>query len=216
MRVLAAAVSVLSVLVLGSAADALAVPKKPSTAHRWGHAHVAQTALQRATSMLVKAADFRSPAARPSGAEGPRSRLSSLELDIVARINAQRGARGIRSLRVSRGLTAAADYHSHQMGRFGFFEHASRNGAPFWRRIGRFYPAGRGYWSVGENIFWESPDTTGGSAVHAWMTSPPHRADILTREWRDVGVSAVHFDAAPGAYHGREVTIVTADFGVRR
>lgn len=215
MRVLAA-LSVLFVLGLASATDAFALHKKPSRVHRSGHAQSAQTALERATSLLVKAADFRSPAARPSGAASPKSRLSSLELDIVGRINAQRGARGIRSLRVSRGLTAAADYHTQEMGRFGFFEHASRNGAPFWRRIERFYPSGRGYWSVGENIFWESPDTTGSSVVHEWMMSPPHRADVLTREWRDVGVAAVHFDAAPGAYGGRPVMIVTADFGVRR
>ena len=205
--------SALSALVLGSASSGLA---NPARAHRSSHAHTARSAVQRAASLVVKAAERRSSATRPLGASAPKSRLSSLEVDIVARINAQRGARGLRSLRVARGLTAAAEYHSQQMGRFGFFEHASRNGAPFWRRIERFYPSGRGYWSVGENIFWESPDTTGSSVVHEWMMSPPHRADVLTREWRDVGVAAMHFDAAPGAYGGRPVMIVTADFGVRR
>jgi len=211
-----AALSVLSVLVLGSATDALALPTKPSRLHRNGHVHAAQVALQRATTRLARAAAFRTQATRPSGPAAPTSLLSALEADIVARINAQRGARGLRPLRVSRGLTAAADYHSHQMGLFGFFEHASRNGAPFWRRIERFYPSGRGYWSVGENLLWESPDTSGTSAVHEWMQSPPHRQNILTREWREVGVAAVHFAAARGAFGGREVTIVTADFGVRR
>ena len=161
-------------------------------------------------------AERRSSAARPLGSAAPKSRLSSLEVDIVARINAQRGARGLRSLRVARGLTAAAEYHSQQMGRFGFFQHESRNGAPFWRRIERFYPSGRGYWSVGENLFWEAPDTSGSSAVHEWMTSRPHRENILTGEFREIGLAAVHFAAAPGAYGGRSVTIVTADFGVRR
>jgi uncharacterized protein YkwD len=116
---------------------------------------------------------------------------------------------------VSRGLTAAANHHTHQMGRLGFFEHASVNGAPFWRRIQRFYPAGRGYWSVGENIFWESPDTSAASAVREWMHSPPHRQNLLTSEWRDIGVSAEHFESAPGAFGARSATIVTADFGVR-
>ena len=180
----------LSVLVLGSAADAGALSKSWSL-HSTG-------------------------LARPSGTAGPKSRLSSLEVDIVARINAQRGARGLRPLRVSRGLTAAAEYHTRQMGLFGFFEHASRNGTPFWRRIERFYPSGRGYWSVGENLFWESPDTSGASTVHEWMMSPPHRQNVLMREWREVGVAAMHFDAAPGVYGGRSVWIVTADFGVRR
>jgi uncharacterized protein YkwD len=211
-----AVLGVLSVLVVGFAPDALALAKKPSRFHRSGHIHATQTALQRATSKLVKAAVFHSSATRPSGATAPTALLSALESDIVARINAQRGARGLRPLRVSRGLTAAADYHSHQMGAFGFFEHESRNGAPFWRRIERFYPAGRGYWSVGENIFWESPDTSGSSAVREWMNSAPHRQNILTREWREIGVAAVHFAGAPGAFGGRSATVVTADFGVRR
>ena len=175
--------SLLSVLVLGSAANAVAFSEK---------------------------------SARPSGTAAPMARLSSLEVDIVARINAQRRARGLGSLRVSRGLTLAAEYHSRQMGLFGFFQHASRNGAAFWRRIDRFYPSGRGYWSVGENLFWESPNTSGGSTVHEWMMSPPHRQNILTREWREVGISAVHVDAAPGVFGRRSVWIVTADFGVRR
>jgi len=38
----------------------------------------------------------------------------------------------------------------------------------------------------------------------------------LAREWREVGVAAEHFDSAPGPFGGRSVTIVTADFGVRR
>ena len=210
-----AILGVFSALVLGSAPDALAVVKKHSRPDLNGHVRSSRSAVQQATSLLARAA-VRQSAARPSGAAAPKSILSALEADIVARINAQRGARGLRSLRVSRRLTAAAEYHSHEMGVFGFFEHTSRNGAPFWRRLERFYPSGRGYWSVGENIFWESPDTTGSSAVHEWMMSAPHRENILTREWREVGVAALHFASAPGAFGGREATIVTADFGVRR
>jgi len=209
-----AALGVLSVLVLGAATDAMAVPKKPLWVHR-SHVRAAKTPLQRASSLIGKALLASRPS-RPQGKSAPTAILSALEADIVARMNAQRGARGLRPLRVSRGLTAAANYHSHQMGLLGFFEHESRNGAPFWRRIQRFYPARRGYWSVGENILWESPDTSASSAIREWMHSPPHRQNILTREWREVGVGAVHFGSAPGAFGGRRVTIVTADFGVRR
>jgi uncharacterized protein YkwD len=208
MRALAAGGAV-SMLVLGCAPQALGFPVRPSL-FRVGHLPVLQT--QRAHASRL----FLTRTARAAHPAGAARGLSALELDIVGRINAQRGARGLRPLRVSRGLTAAASYHSRQMGQIGFFEHESSNGAPFWKRIQRFYPAGRGYWSVGENIFWESPDTTGSSAVHEWMTSPPHRQNILTREWREIGVSAMHFTDAPGAYGGRSVTVVTADFGVRR
>jgi len=212
MRVVAA-LAALSVFVLGATPEALGRSGKPSRLHRAGHVRALQTPAQRAASFFQKGSQV---GAKPSRPLGPESVLSALELDIVARINRQRTSRGLRPLRVSRGLTAAATYHSRQMGLLGFFEHESSNGASFWRRIQRFYPPKRGYWSVGENIFWESPDTSAASAVREWMHSPPHRHNILTREWREIGIAAVHFAAAPGAFGGRSVTIVTADFGVRR
>ena len=100
MRTLAI-LGVLSAIVLGSAPDALAVAKKPSGLHLQGHVRASRSAVQQATSLLAKAAALQSPA-RPSGAAATKSILSALEADIVARINAQRGARGLRSLRVSR------------------------------------------------------------------------------------------------------------------
>jgi uncharacterized protein YkwD len=209
MRTLAA-LGAFFVLVLASSPDALGLPGKPERI-QWRHVTPSQTPRQRAAVLYRKHVVVPAVRARPS-----KRLLSTLELDIVARINAQRTARGLRPLRVSRGLTAAASYHTRQMGELGFFEHESLNGAAFWRRIERFYPAGRGYWSVGENLFWESPDTSAASAVREWMQSPPHRQNVLAREWRDIGISAEHFASAAGAFGGRSVTIVTADFGVRR
>jgi uncharacterized protein YkwD len=211
MRTLAA-LGAFFVLVLVSSPEALGLPGKPARI-QWRHVTPLQTPRQHAAALYRKHVVVPALRARPSG----RKRLlSTLELDIVARINAQRTTRGLRPLRVSRGLTAAASYHTQQMGESGFFEHESPNGAAFWRRIERFYPAGRGYWSVGENLFWESPDTSASSAVREWMKSPPHRQNVLAREWRDIGISAEHFAAAPGVFGGRSVTVVTADFGVRR
>lgn len=214
MRVLAAAGAV-AILLVAFAQNAAALARKPSRPHKSHHVRTSKTPMQRVTFRL--GSELRSSlAASLRGESSSTTLLSSLEAGIVSRINAQRGARGLRPLRISRGLTAAAKYHCRQMGLLGFFEHESRNGAPFWRRIQRFYPAGRGYWSVGENILWESPDTSASSAVREWMHSPPHRQNILSREWREVGVAAIHFESAPGAFGGRPVTIVTADFGVRR
>ncbi len=47
------------------------------------------------------------------------------------------------------------------------------------------------------------------------MESPKHRENILTPRWREVGLSAVTVPAAPGVFGGRDVTIVTSDFGTR-
>jgi uncharacterized protein YkwD len=49
-----------------------------------------------------------------------------------------------------------------------------------------------------------------------WMNSPEHRANMLARNWSEIGLSAVHVERAPGVYGGRPVTVVTTDFGARR
>jgi uncharacterized protein YkwD len=200
------------VLVLAATPQALGQSEKPLRTQR-DHVGAMKTPEQRVARLLRKHVAV---PATPARRARPQRLLSRLEVDVVARINAQRTRRGLRALRVSRALTAAANYHTNQMGQLGFFEHESVNGAPFWRRIQRFYPSRRGYWSVGENIFWESPDTNAATAVREWMQSDPHRQNILTREWREIGISARHFEDAPGAFGGRSVTIITTDFGVRR
>jgi uncharacterized protein YkwD len=99
----------------------------------------------------------------------------------------------------------------------GYFSHSSANGSSFDRRIERFYrSSGKRYWSVGENLLWSSPDVDPVAALDMWLKSPAHRKVMLTARWREVGLSAVHVASAPGTFGGREVTIITADFGVRR
>ena len=144
-------------------------------------------------------------------------RLQGLSAAVLAQMNAVRRAHGLAPLRSSSPLAAAATQHSGEMARVGYFSHNSADGSSFWRRVIRFYSRGRyRYWAVGENLLWSSPDVGAAAAVRMWMQSPEHRANLLGRRWREVGVSAVHVDSAPGVYGGRAVTIVTADFGVRR
>jgi uncharacterized protein YkwD len=104
------------------------------------------------------------------------------------------------------------------MGRRGFFDHNSADGTPFWRRIERFYSDDSfRSWAVGENIFWQSPRTPAAlSVVRTWLGSPGHRENVLSQQWRDVGVGVVNLSAAPGVYGGAPATIVTVDFGNRR
>lgn len=158
----------------------------------------------------------------PAGTSAPQHRRTKsvtavLESAVVARINAVRRSHGLRPLRHNSRLAAAADFHSRDMGRRGYFEHDSANGTAFWRRIERFYPS-RGFrsWTVGENLLWGTDRYGAAFAVREWMNSPPHRENILSRDWREVGIGAAFFTSAPGEYRGRAVTIVTADFGSRR
>jgi uncharacterized protein YkwD len=145
-----------------------------------------------------------------------RTAMAALEEAVVGRMNEIRRARGLRPLRLNGRLQVAALFHSRDMGRRGYFEHDSISGTPFWRRIERFYPS-RGFrsWTVGENLLWGTGTYGAAFAVREWMGSPPHRQNILSREWREVGIGAAHFAQAPGEYRGRAVTIMTADFGAR-
>ena len=158
---------------------------------------------------------FVAPTAAPAHQRGAAS-LTALESGVLQQLNKIRADHGLQPVRLSARLTAAAGQHSREMAVDGYFEHESNDGTAFWRRIARFYTAGGfGYWSVGENLLWSSPDVDPSKAVELWMNSPEHRKNILTARWREIGVSAVHVAAAPGAYHDLEVTIVTTDFGVR-
>jgi uncharacterized protein YkwD len=142
--------------------------------------------------------------------------LSALESSLLARVNAVRQRHGLRGLKLSRGLSAAAAYHSQQMIQHGFFEHESRGGGAFWKRVERFYGS-RGFrsWEVGENLAYGSPDLTANATVRMWMNSPGHRENLLSRHWREVGLGALHVAAASGEFGGSPVTVITADFGVR-
>ena len=159
-----------------------------------------------------------SVAVSPAGAtpNHPATAMSSLEQGVLSDINALRRQHGLAPLRLSTRLSAAARQHSEEMAARGYFSHDSANGSTFDKRIARYYPIGGSrYWSVGENLLWSSPDVDAGGALSMWWNSPEHRKNMLTARWREIGLSAVHVPAAPGTYGGREVTIVTTDFGVR-
>ena len=142
--------------------------------------------------------------------------VDQLESQVLAELNKIRRDHGLVPLKLSRPLATAADTHSKAMGTHGFFQHESRDGSEFWKRVKRFYgAAGSGNWSVGENLLWSSGELDAATALKLWMQSPGHRKVILTPRWREVGLSAVSVTAAPGVFGGRDVTIVTADFGAR-
>jgi uncharacterized protein YkwD len=178
--------------------------------------------LRRIVAPALAAVAVASAVAAPAGARSndrvqTASAMRVLESQVLVDVNRVRAEHGLRPLRLSSKLAAAAAQHSREMGRRGYFSHESANGQAFWRRIESFYPSS-GYrsWSVGENLLWSSPDVDAPGAVKMWMHSPEHRANLLSPDWREVGLSAIHVDSAPGTYHGLGVTIVTADFGARR
>jgi len=155
-------------------------------------------------------------AAPASTAPQAAQRDTSLERAVVEAVNGVRAAHGLRPLTVSRGLRAAAYGHTNALAAAGLFQHESPDGTSFDRRIRRAYPT-RGFssWSVGENLVFGSAPFSAAEAVRAWLESPPHRRNLLSRSWREIGVGAVVAQNAGGEYGDEPVVLVTADFGAR-
>jgi uncharacterized protein YkwD len=142
--------------------------------------------------------------------------VQSLEPSLLDAINDLRRSEGLRPLRLNPKLAAAARQQSISMAEHGVFQHASLDGTPFSKRIEALYARnGKRIWSVGENLAWAAPGMSARKALRLWLASPPHRENLLSPAWREIGLGAVHAFAG-GFYGGRAVTILTADFGVRR
>src|SRR5262245_24649384 len=106
--------------------------------------------------------------------------LSPLESGVLTQINQVRAQHGLGPLRLSVKLNAAARAHSLQMAQDGYFAHESANGSAFWKRVNIFYSSRPwSYWSVGENLLWQSPDVSPSQAIDLWMASPEHRKNML-------------------------------------
>jgi uncharacterized protein YkwD len=165
------------------------------------------------------------PAAQTAAARTPQAslgargaaRMQEFETQVLGAINNLRRAQGVGPLRLSPALTVAASQHSMSMAEHGFFKHVSLDGSPCSKRVEAAYPKnGSRFWRVGENLAWASPRLSARQALELWLASPRHRDNLLSPTWREIGLGAVHASVAGGVYRGRDVTILTADFGVRR
>jgi len=151
--------------------------------------------------------------ARRARGAPPGAHISSAGfLRAVLRLqNIERNRHGLRSLGDAGALDRAASRHVHDMVRRRYFGHVSPAGSdPLHRALAAGY-RGRRYVCVGENLLSWSAGLSAGEAVQKWMASPPHRQNILSGRWSDVGIAMVRH-AASG---GRGVT-VAVEFGHRR
>jgi uncharacterized protein YkwD len=129
--------------------------------------------------------------------------------------NRERTARGLPKLSERAELRAAAEDHSVHMVDAQFFSHDAPDGTDMVDRIlGAGYARGQG-WSLGENIAWGTGPLATPAAIHrAWMRSPGHKANILRRQFREIGIGIAL--GAPANTDGQDGATYTADFGVRR
>jgi uncharacterized protein YkwD len=181
-------------------AAALAAPSVADAKHRYGNPH----------KMVARAAQA-CPGADLEPAAGNLGRIRAAILCLHNQIRAQNH---LPLLREHKRLRKAALGHSRDMVRTHYFEHTSPSGSTMVGRIlaTRYVRANQG-WSLGENLEWGTGSLgTPRGAMESWMGSPGHRANILQRSFREMGVgivTRVPVSAARGATY-------TVDFGVRR
>jgi uncharacterized protein YkwD len=158
------------------------------------------------------------PAGIASACDGARSRPTQTTLDravdaTICLINQARSQHALCALRLRGLLERAATAHSRDMVRRDFFSHESPGGSTPQQRIDRTgYLDGVRSWAIGETIAWGTGGyATPSSIVRGWMQSPGHRAILLDRRYRDLGIGI-----AIGAPSGSGGATFTGDFGARR
>jgi uncharacterized protein YkwD len=105
-------------------------------------------------------------------------------------LNVQRTRRHLGKLHANGALRGVAESYAQLMVTLHFFDHVSPTGSTFVDRIKQStYLDGATGWELGENLAWGGGTlATPRSIVRAWMHSPGHRHNILTRAFRDIGV----------------------------
>lgn len=113
------------------------------------------------------------------------SPLQSLEAEVIRLINIERTNRGIPALKTNWQLSRVARYKSQDMINKNYFSHQSPTyGSPF----DMMKSFGLRFSAAAENIAYGQ--RTAKEVVNAWMNSPGHRANILSRSYTETGVGA--------------------------
>jgi len=109
-----------------------------------------------------------SGAAEQAAGKSGDSDLTEVEQQMLEKTNAQRARYGLPPLRAVRRLIQTARSHAAWMTNNRTLQHTNQ--------------------PVGENIAMGQPTTE--AAVHDWMNSPGHRANILSSGYTQTGVAA--------------------------
>jgi uncharacterized protein YkwD len=195
----------LRTLTISLIATALVVPTATAGAFAKHH---------KLTPLARTAAAKKSAGCADADLEPNAGNLGRIRSAILCLHNEIRAAHHLPLLHENRRLRRAALGHSRDMIRARYFEHTSPSGATMVDRIlrARYVREDQG-WALGENLEWGTGSlSTPRGAMDAWMKSPGHRANILQRRFREMGVgvvAAVPVSSAAGATY-------TVDFGVRR
>jgi uncharacterized protein YkwD len=125
---------------------------------------------------------------------------------LVADTNTERVKQGLSPLTLDSELSEAAKNKASDMFSKDYWAHFAPDGGTPW---GFIKASGYEYIYAGENL--ARGFTTPESVVAAWMASPSHRENMLSRNYTDVG-----FAVASGKLTGEDTILVVEMFGSRQ
>ena len=129
----------------------------------------------------------RAPAATPaSSAASPQAAVALEPAEAALRdaVNAARQANGLPELAVDPRLERAARERSADLVAHGYFAHEWHDGTPFAAWITRYWPCT----GAGEILVMRTPTLNAQQSVQLWLASPSHRSNMLSPDWRNMGV----------------------------
>lgn len=125
------------------------------------------------------------------------------QTNIISLTNQERSVAGLNTLNQNSKLTAAAMAKAENMFEEQYWDHFGPNGETPWQFI---TAAGYNYVYAGENL--AKGFRTSEGVVEAWMASPTHRDNILSKNYKDIGIAI-----KTGVLLGKETTLVVQMFG---
>ncbi len=122
----------------------------------------------------------------PQAAPAPVSAESAAGAEIVERTNAERARRGLGALARNASLMRAAQIQAGQMAAQRKMAH-DLPGAEYPSLSSRLGAVGYKMRASGENVAEGHPTAT--AVVAGWMTSPPHRENIISTRFTEMGAA---------------------------
>ncbi len=125
--------------------------------------------------------------------------------DLIDLTNQKRQDNGLTQLEINPNLTSAAMQKAADMINKNYWAHTSPEGRTPWTF---FKEVDYQYLYAGENLARDFLDPQ--SVINAWMKSPTHRDNILSRRYQDVGIVVVH-----DTFQGQPNTLLVQFFGTQ-
>ncbi len=212
-RLLARVVLVVAVLAALSAAPAEAKTTPVKATIALGHKKKRAAKKARVTRKARVAAPAAPAQCANTDLVPDAGNLELVRAALVCLHNRIRAQNGLPTLAENGALGSAGLAHSEDMVAQHYFDHTGPDGVAFSDRIiAARYAGADDAWELGENLAWGTAAlSTPAGMMQSWMSSPGHRANILDRDYREIGLGielGTPQDPSTGA-------TVSVEFGVR-